>query len=753
MHAIVSAPDFADWVQVSSLSPSDTIIYENMRWTGKSSKAGHDLTSGDAREFFTHTDWALKNRAGLIKVRHKANTGIALTLKKVSLIPDFANLRSKQQAVALFKTAFVRCWDVCRGGAGATREASKAAIGQAYEEAYSQLRRSKVGAEIGIYRFKQPSLSSAFSWRKKLVDAEGSLRAVVDGRTIRSGNWREGLSKAGRTFVEMVMARKLVEDAPTISSVYSDEKRKWDADPDRAGLPAPSLSSVYKAYSKLSHALRDYVRYGLEYLEKQYHATGAGLDAMRPGMLLQLDTMLFDVFVIMANVPDFQKLNRQQIRALQKERIVVAAVIDVVSRAIPGFAFGLNEDTRVVQKAARMAFSDKSELAKEAGCKSPYPMYASAGARFVTDHGPAHLEEFTAGLLNSGATHQKAPVGIPWLRAYIERFFRTLALQFFTYFSSRIFGPAENRRKDKRNTASIFLQDIPMAFTRWVVDVYHRRAHRTLGVSPFFMWVYMCEQAPPPPPMAEDELSAVFGRQFDVGLSPVGIQVNGCIYNDQELQRLYAYMGPPDQAYGSQKKAEITIRVDEDNIGYISVRLPAEYARQRRGINEVETADRHWIQVRCVYGLDGYSIRTVTEADWALTSLYGAQAETSLDIVTAGHAFLHDFSANEKLRNLYVPETDPEKYHLHRDLIHSGLRKLEETMAPPTLEVARQSYATGALAHRLDQAQGFHQPAGPTPKPTAKSANSGATKSQANKPQRQPVSKPGEVSVSIRRRP
>ena len=693
---------FEDFVQTIAIDDDDIVHWRNEQWTAErhENDVGYWLQHihGKGRELLTHREIA--DAGNEFRVHAGKNSKANLEREKLRKTRDFEDHMPTEKALARTKGRVVEFWQAARGGDGASRQQSLDALQGAYDRSMSEMVLRHVKHGDPVIKLPKPGLSTLYKWQAELRESNYSLRSLIDGRSQHSGNQTRRLTIAQERFVdEVIWLCSNTEQMPT-TQAYDKVEFIYQADPKLSKIPLPAVSTVYSRIAQMGKAVRDYLRLGKEAYQPIYKSTGVGLRNLRPAALLQVDAMMFDLHTIIGHLSDYKQLNRRQRRALATERIWVVVVIDTLTRCVLGFAFGLSESTAVARSAVRMAFSDKSELAKQAGCRSPYPMRAGYGARFLTDNGSAYMEEFTGSVVDSLCGHQKAPVGAPWLRGVIERFFRRLAQQFFTYFTGRVFGSAQERRTDKGPRATIFTQEIPQHFTRYVVDIYHPVCHRGLGISPFRMWVQACENSPPAAHMPDEKLSAIFGIHVDdVSLSSDGIEINGLQYHDEELQKLFEYLGPT---------GTVPVRYDEMDLGGISVRLDKKYVAQRNQIEE-DPVDRHWIRVPCLSGLRGIPVFVAQEVSDRLLAEYGADDRTSEAIADAGKAYLHEASRQAQLRALYQPEPDPDGKHAIDRRMHPGLREAKRLLNSP-LVATNAPRKTGAKAHLLGGADAEQTP-------------------------------------------
>jgi len=566
MNAIQPIDRQHGFVQKVSFPLDLTILYDGAKWIGDEdgSPDGHTLSKVHGREtrFLTHRRVGELIASNDLRVRPRNLADAGIATKKAAETRDFECYTPEQKLHAEVKKKYVFAWEKGRGH-NPSRKRSISAITQAKTE--TEAFANDAAAKLGIPapKVKIVGLSTLYSWKAELAEAERS-GILVDRRSEHSGNRSKRLSMKQERILDMALERWLTTNQKHAELIFEEIEADIRTNPefqDLIGVPFPSMKTFLRRKDAIPQAQIDYARLGEEYFVHTYHSTGTGFEKPRPGMLLQIDGKILDVHTICGGLEEYKRLSRKQRKALKTVRVVVVAIICVATRAIVGFAVGLSESTKVTKKALRVAFSDKADLVRGAGAESDWPMRAAAGARIVSDNGSGTLEEFTAAAINLHSFHQKATLGQPWLRAHVERFFRTLAHRFFPIFTALAFGP----KQTKPTAATIFTNMVPALFTRFIVDRYHRRTHSGIGLSPYAAWCIMSEASPPPPAMDPDRLSAIMGEEMEVPANPDGIEVAGLHYQSSELQAVVEHLG---------LGRDVTIKFDFENVGQISVRLP-----------------------------------------------------------------------------------------------------------------------------------------------------------------------------------
>jgi transposase InsO family protein len=200
----------------------------------------------------------------------------------------------------------------------------------------------------------------------------------------------------------------------------------------------------------------------------------------------------------------------------KRRKTYLIAFIDDHSRLVPHAEFYLSESLESYLKALKEALSTRG---------LPRKLY--------TDNGPAfrshHLEHVCASL---GIALVHARPYMPQGKGKIERFFRTVRTDFLPGFTG--------------NT----LDDLNLALSVWLSDIYHQRKHSSTGQTPFARFTANMEclrQAPKDlsdhfrktarRKVAKDRTVSLDGRMFEAPIALIGKQVS-LLYHDEDPIRV-----------------------------------------------------------------------------------------------------------------------------------------------------------------------------------------------------------------------
>lgn len=126
----------------------------------------------------------------------------------------------------------------------------------------------------------------------------------------------------------------------------------------------------------------------------------------------------------------------------------------------------------------------------------------------------------------------------PWLKGGLERLFRTLKLQVFSYREGTSAWRALKHYDGRAKTQMTFSQ-LKAELIEWVTDKYHHADHETIGMSPDSRWLLEVDSHGPPRPVSEfADLRRLFSKSETRTIQNGGIEIDGLLYNSGDLPDL-----------------------------------------------------------------------------------------------------------------------------------------------------------------------------------------------------------------------
>jgi putative transposase len=194
----------------------------------------------------------------------------------------------------------------------------------------------------------------------------------------------------------------------------------------------------------------------------------------------------------------------------------------------------------------------------------PYTLVVDNGRDFVG-------KDLQDACLLLGIILERNPVGSPYLKAGIERLFRTSNTMFFHTFPGTTFSNIQKRGDyDSMKEACIYLSDIDKLMHLFIVDRYAERFHRGLGGIPARRWEAALEAGfEPRVPESAAQLDVLLSRVEYRDLWHYGVDFESIRYNapgSGELALLRTRL----------KGDPVKIKYHPGNLSYINVFDPFE---------------------------------------------------------------------------------------------------------------------------------------------------------------------------------
>lgn len=405
---------------------------------------------------------------------------------------------------------------------------------------------------------QRPSIASVLRWRAAYIVGGMDIAALLP-RSKSKGNRKPRFSSTMRTLLcDALDSSYLTPERPTLNDaleravelVERDNRSRPQGDPE---LPLPTrrmLRSVLETYDPYEVRV---ARFGREYAEHKLHQS-LGHCSVEHG----LDRVEFDHTPINLMVIDDRTF-------LPLGRPTLTLALDVRHRTVQGFSLGFEPPSYMsVMRCMRHAIMPKSYL------KKTYPKLKHAW--------PIHGVMCSAGLDNGPEFHAKAledfagrycitldycPVRKPWWKGTIERFLGTINRGIAHGVPGTTFANILERADyDSSKTACITLSALIEMIHIWIVDYYHQRVHRSLGMSPEASWNAEMTKRPIPLPTSAIELDQVLSIPDRRTLTHKGIELDHLFYNSTALKSMLVRGG------GS---VPVEIRKSPEDLGHIYV--------------------------------------------------------------------------------------------------------------------------------------------------------------------------------------
>jgi putative transposase len=244
-----------------------------------------------------------------------------------------------------------------------------------------------------------------------------------------------------------------------------------------ANLSPPSYKAVWVRVNSIDPALAVKAREGSAAARDRFAPVGKGLSPKRPLELVQIDHTLADVMVV-------DELERRSIG-----RPWLTLVIDVATRVILGFHLSLDTPSSAsVALALSHAVLPKRSSEERHDFEKSWPAEGLPETIHLDNAKEFHGQALERGCREHGISLAFRPLQTPHFGGHIERLIGTMMGELHllpgTTFSS-VKARGEYKSSSK---ASLTMRELDRWLTLQVVDIYHQRAHRAIGVPPITAW-------------------------------------------------------------------------------------------------------------------------------------------------------------------------------------------------------------------------------------------------------------------------
>lgn len=301
---------------------------------------------------------------------------------------------------------------------------------------------------------------------------------------------------------------------------------------------------------------------------KEMNIDKRGVDVERPLARVEMDEWKVDLMVLLVDLGVWEQMTVQERLAVERARLWATIIIDVATRCMLAMRlFSKAPDAGSAITALEMAMMDKTLISEVVGTGSPW-VYHGLISEVYMDSGSAFLaHETRMALLDAGVSHIYPVSGVPQLRPYVERVFRTCSESFLSWFSGRTFSDyIEKGDYDPQANASLCLDEFCRLFLRALIDIYHNTPHEGLaGETPHNAWMRLSRKYGVEQPPTHDERRHIFGLHCKAKIGDKGIRFLGLHYQSRDGSRQLQMMR---KRLGN---VQVRFRVDRFDLSRISV--------------------------------------------------------------------------------------------------------------------------------------------------------------------------------------
>ncbi|WJS00321.1 Mu transposase C-terminal domain-containing protein [Roseibium aggregatum] len=483
--------------------------------------------------------------------------------------------------------------------------------------------------------FGIPRPSTVRRWLQKYEAADFNVMALCPMKH-KCGNRADRLHPDVRALLRDGAREYASLLKPTMDKVYGNFVEHFDglnearAEKGLPALPLPSKAAMRAEIRKLAPYHVDAGRHGVPFAKKKYAYIQGKHDPEWPLQLVEMDEWKVSLQTLLKGTGIWEKIDTSTKEFLERNlgRMQLSAAIDVRTKCILAMQLAPTATTDLAIATLKMAMSDKNDIAKAAGCETPWDMEGRIQMVRV-DNGPAYVAgAFSTAAIDAGVAVDYAVAGAPYLRGSIERVFNSFHTGVISLFEGRTFSNVIDRGDyEAEARASLTIEELGRALVRWVVDVYHNTPHEGLGgQTPRNCWLSLRKKVGVPLSPNEDAMRACFGITVERDLRSEGIQLYCNKYQSTELQRVRREF---------RLRQKLRVRFDPADLGHISVETP-----------------KGWLKVPCTTPeMHGIPLEAHVANRQRMLARYGEEAAQSEAIVKKALADLRRLADESRARN------------------------------------------------------------------------------------------------------
>jgi putative transposase len=240
-------------------------------------------------------------------------------------------------------------------------------------------------------------------------------------------------------------------------------------------LPPPSYKAVRTRVNHLDPALKVREREGAKAARDRFGAVKRGLRPKKPLELFQIDHTLVDVVLV-------DEMERRPVG-----RPWLTLVIDVATRAIAGFYLSLDAPS-ATSVALAISHAVLPKGGPQLSTSEGWPVEGLPQAIHLDNAKEFHSQALERGCREHQISLKFRPPLAPHFGGHIERLIGTLMgevhlLPGTTFSSVKARGDYKSDEK-----ASLTLREFESWLTLQIIEIYHHRVHRGIGISPLVSW-------------------------------------------------------------------------------------------------------------------------------------------------------------------------------------------------------------------------------------------------------------------------
>lgn len=277
--------------------------------------------------------------------------------------------------------------------------------------------------------------------------------------------------KVEKVIAETINDFYLTPQKPTKKKTADEVRRRCQ----NLNLKKPHANTVYERIKKISPRKVLRHREGVKAARDMYDpADGHFPDAEFPLAVVQIDHTPLDIIVV--DEEDREPLTRPYL----------SLAIDVFSRMVAGIYLSFDApSTSSVGLCVSHAILTKDAYLAELGIDGSWPFWGRMRTLHTDNAKEFHSVALQRACEEYGIEQQFRPVRRPEYGGHVERVFRTLNKGLIHTLPGTTFSNVrEKGTYDPKKKAEISLRQLERMIVRYIIDEYHAKPHKSLGMTP-----------------------------------------------------------------------------------------------------------------------------------------------------------------------------------------------------------------------------------------------------------------------------
>lgn len=403
----------------------------------------------------------------------------------------------------------------------------------------------------------KPSASAALKWLQKFESSQYDIRSLLP-RFHQCGNRKKRISDEVESIcLEVIHEEYMNRERHTLAFVLHKAIYKVNSEnkvrPKSSHIKLPTISTLRSLLKTLPSEEVYASRYGNDAARHKYRTSIGSTHAEKPLSVIEIDHTRLDVICV------------DELTGLPIDRPWLTVLYSPQSKCILGFHAGYEPPSHSTVAAA-LKHAIMPKILHGSICGS-YPMHGIPELLVVDNGLEFHGNALKSTCGDIGINLSFCPRKRGWSKGGVERVIGTINRNISQMIpSGRTFhNTTERGDYDSFKNASVSLEALRIAITKYIVDVYHENFHRSIQCKPIQQWQAYINNEDIRLPANPEDLDAIVGQIEKRSVFHYGIEINNATYNSEELMKFRGHF---------RNKTKAVVRWNSSDLGHIYVLVP-----------------------------------------------------------------------------------------------------------------------------------------------------------------------------------